>query len=259
MEKIPKNNGKNLKRKIMINEHTGDPPIDGSKEIYCGMDTNKQNTHKKLLFGNSDDKIINCHQEDEGDPVGDECEVVEKTSVPNLLRRTRCYLIGHMQYSDGRGWRDIVKNSLGDKNITFFDPYHKPFVHEIPEDENARGEMDRWMETEQYDLVQQRMWHVRSHDLRLCDICDFFIAHLIPEKASWGSAEEITTVIRQKKPLFLSIEGGKKKTPLWLMGIMPHKYIYNNIDEIMQTVQYIDEGIIKMSSDRWKLLKPELR
>jgi len=164
-----------------------------------------------------------------------------------------------MQYQDGRGWRELVKKELDGRGITFFDPYHKPFVHDVPEDETAREELKRWMETEQYDLVQQRMWEVRGYDLRLCDICDFFIANINPQVASWGSAEEITTVIREKKPLFLSIEGGKKKTPLWLMGKIPHKYIYNNIEEVIQTVKYIDEGVIKMSSDRWKLLKPELR
>lgn len=186
-------------------------------------------------------------------------ENMETPTNPNNLYRTRCYLIGHMQYADGRGWRDVVKQDLCDRKITFFDPYHKPFIHDVPEDETARDEMKRWMVTHQYDLVQQRMWEVRGYDLRLCDICDFFIAHLIPEKASWGSAEEITTVIRQKKPLFLSIEGGKDKTPLWLLGALPHKYIYNSIDEVVQTIKHIDDGVIKMSSDRWKLLKPELR
>jgi hypothetical protein len=181
------------------------------------------------------------------------------TDRPNHLYRTRCYLIGHMQYVDGRGWRDIVKQDLGDRNITFFDPYHKPFIHDVPEDESSRNEMKHWMETQQYDLVTQRMWEVRGYDLRLCDICDFFVAHLIPEKASWGSAEEITTVIRQKKPIFLSIEGGKSKTPLWLMGALPHKYIYNSVAEVIETIKHIDDGIIKINSDRWKLLKPELR
>lgn len=200
-----------------------------------------KNEHKTLLYANGQD-------------TAPATEVAE-----NVLYRTRCYLIGHMQYSDGRGWRDDVKHRLDNRGITFFDPYHKPFIHEIPEDEHAREEMHRWMETGQWDLVQQRMWHVRSHDLRLCDVCDFFIAHIIPEKASWGSAEEITTVIRQKKPLFLSIEGGKKKTPLWLMGIMPHKYIYNNIDEVMTMLENIDDGTVRINSDRWKLLKPELR
>lgn len=185
--------------------------------------------------------------------------IVGHTTGKNLLKDSRCYLIGHMQYVNGEGWRDHVKKVLDPRGIKFYDPYHKPFVHDIPEDEDSRSEMLHWMDTEQYDMVQQRMWAVRGYDLRLCDICDFFIAHIVPSVASWGSAEEISTIIRQKKPLFLSIEGGKKKTPLWLMGVMPHKYIYNDVDEIIQTIKYIDEGVIRMTSDRWKLLKPELR
>lgn len=177
----------------------------------------------------------------------------------NVLYKTRCYLIGHMQYENGRGWREKIKDVLGGRDITFFDPYHKPFLDDVPEDEKSREQMLHWMETEQYDLVQTRMWAVRGYDLRLCDICDFFIAHINPSVASWGSAEEITTVVREKKPLFLSIEGGKKKTPLWIMGKLPHKYIYNNIDEIVDTVKAIDDGIVKINSDRWKLLKKELR
>jgi hypothetical protein len=166
-----------------------------------------------------------------------------------------------MQYANGRGWRGIVKDTFKDTGINFIDPYYKPFVHDVPEDDDSRAEMHHWMETEQYDLVANRMKDVRSLDLRLCDICDWFIAVIKPSVASWGSAEEITTVIREKKPLFLVIDDpkGKKATPLWLMSIMPHKYIYNNLDEVIQTVKAIDDGIIKMSSDRWKLLLPKLR
>lgn len=166
-----------------------------------------------------------------------------------------------MQYADGRAWRETIKDTFKDSSIKFLDPYHKPFVHDIPEDENARAEMLHWMDTEQYDLVAQRMKAVRGYDLRLCDICDWFVAVIKPSVASWGSAEEITTIIKEKKPLFLIIDDpkGKKATPLWLMGIMPHKYIYNNLNEAIETIQAIDDGIIKMSSDRFKLLKPEMR
>lgn len=188
-----------------------------------------------------------------------------KTVTPpkeaGLLKDTRCYLIGHMQYSNGRGWREQIKTEFGSTGIKFYDPYHKPFVHDIPEDESARADMLHWMETEQFDLVATRMKDVRSCDLRLCDVCDWFIAVIKPSIASWGSAEEITTVIREKKPLFLVIDDprGKKATPLWLMGIMPHNYIYNSLDEAIKTIHAIDKGVVKMSSDRWKLLKPELR
>jgi hypothetical protein len=168
-------------------------------------------------------------------------------------------MIGHMQYMNGRGWRNTMKEELNHTGIKFFDPYHKPFIHDIPEDEESRTQMLGWMESEQYDLVAERMWPVRGYDLRLCDICDFFVAHINPSVASWGSAEEIVTVIKQKKPLFLSVEGGKKKTPLWIMGQLPHKYIYNSPEEIVETIKAIDSGIVKINSDRWKLLRPELR
>ena len=179
----------------------------------------------------------------------------------NLLKNTRCYLIGSMQYSNGEGWRNEVKKQFKDSGIKFYDPYHKPFIHDIPEDDNSRAEMLHWMETEQYDLVSTRMKPVRGYDLRLVDLSDWFIAVIKPEVASWGSAEEITTVIREKKPLFLVIDHsrGKRATPLWLMAIMPHKYIYSSLQDAMDTVKAIDMGTIKMSSDRWKLLTMENR
>lgn len=164
-----------------------------------------------------------------------------------------------MENVDGRGWRSYIKEQLADTGIIFFDPYIKPFTHDIPEDEESRAQMKKWMETGQYDLVQQRFWDVRGYDLRLCDICDFFIANIQPKIASWGSAEELFTINRAKKPLFLSVEGGRQLTPLWLMGTFPHKYVYDGLDEIIQTVKAIDQGIVKMNSDRWKLLKKEYR
>lgn len=177
----------------------------------------------------------------------------------HFLQNTRCYLIGHMQYSDGQSWREQVKRKLQTTGIKFFDPYHKPFLHDIPEDAQAREKLLAMMDAGDYDSVAEWMKEIRNYDLRLCDICDFFIAHIQPAVASWGSAEEITTIIRQKKPLFLSVEGGKSKTPLWLMAIMPHKYVYNSVDEIIDVITAIDRRQIELSSDRWKLLKPELR
>lgn len=179
----------------------------------------------------------------------------------NILRNTQCYLIGHMQYVNGAGWRENFTKFADNLGIKIYDPYHKPFLHNTPEDEVTREMLRHWMETEQYDLVAQWMKRVRGDDLRCCDKCDFFVAVIKPQIASWGSAEEITTVIREKKPLFLVIddEKGKKATPLWLMAIMPHKYIYNSLEEVKEMVSAIDSGLVKMSSDRWKLFKPEKR
>lgn len=164
-----------------------------------------------------------------------------------------------MQYVSGRNWREHVTEKLDPLNITCFDPYKKPFLKDVEEDEASRQEMETWMRTKQYDRVTERMKTVRAYDLNLVDRSDFIIAHLVPEVASWGSAEEIVTAVREKKPVFVSMEGGKSKTPLWMLGMFPHKYIYNTVDEIIEMLYAIDDGNKPIDSDRWRLLRKEFR
>ena len=179
--------------------------------------------------------------------------------MSNLLYKTKTYLVGHMQYLSGRDWREEVTEKLAPLSITCFDPYKKPFVKDVEEDEASRIEMETWMKTKQYDKVSERMKTVRSYDLNLVDRSDFIIAHLVPDVASWGSAEELTTAIRMKKPTFISMEGGKSKAPLWILGMLPHKYIYNSLDEVTEMLYAIDNGIKPIDSDRWRLLRKEYR
>jgi nucleoside 2-deoxyribosyltransferase len=164
----------------------------------------------------------------------------------NLLYKTKTYLVGHMQYLSGRNWREEVTEKLEALGITCFDPY-------------SRQEMETWMRTKQYDRVTERMKMVRAYDLNLVDRSDFIIAHLVPDVASWGSAEEIVTAVREKKPVFVSMEGGKAKTPLWMLGMFPHKYIYNSLDEIVEMLYAIDNGNKPIDSDRWRLLQKKFR
>jgi len=164
-----------------------------------------------------------------------------------------------MQYVEGRDWRSHVTEKLGTLGITCFNPYNKPFIKDVEEDADTREQMDVWMNTKQYDRVTERMKTVRAYDLNLVDRSDFIIAHLVPNVASWGSAEEIVTAVRMKKPVFVSMEGGKCKTPLWMLGMFPHKYIYNDVDEIISMLYAIDEGDKEIDSDRWRLLRKEFR
>jgi hypothetical protein len=179
----------------------------------------------------------------------------------NVLSKARAYLCGAMEFSDGRGWREVVKKALSGRDITFFDPYIKPFIDDVPEDESSRKEMKHWRETRQFDILAQKMKKVRSDDLRCIDIADFVIAVVKPSVASWGSAEEICTAVRQKKPIFLVIDDpdGVEACPLWFFGMIPHKYIYGSLVEAITTIKGIDDGLIRLNSDRWHLLKPELR
>tara|TARA_R110002096_G_C14519553_1_gene716793 strand:- start:152 stop:646 length:495 start_codon:yes stop_codon:yes gene_type:complete len=164
-----------------------------------------------------------------------------------------------MQYVSGRDWREEVTSRLGPIGVTCFNPYKKPFINDVEEDEETREQMEIWMKTKQYDRVTERMKTVRAYDLNLVDRSDFIIGHLVPDVASWGSAEEIVTAVRMKKPVFISMEGGKQATPLWMLGMFPHKYIYNCLDEVIEMLYAIDTGDKKIDSDRWRLLKKEYR
>ncbi len=179
--------------------------------------------------------------------------------MKNVLEKTRTYLVGHMQYADGRNWRESVEEELGKLNITVFNPYKKPFVKDVDEDEAARSKMADDMVNGYYNDVAERMSTVRSYDLNLVDRSDFIVAHLLPDVASWGSAEEIVTAVRMKKPIFISMQGGKSQTPLWLMGMLPHHYIYDSVDEVLDMIKQIDSGSKDIDSDRWRLLRKDLR
>jgi hypothetical protein len=179
----------------------------------------------------------------------------------NLLYKTKSYLMGSMEFSDGRGWREEVKKELDGRNITFLDPYVKPFIHEVAEDESSRQEMAIWRENGDFDRVAKRMKRVRSDDLRCIDISDWLLAFIKPKVASWGTGEEIPSAIRQKKAVFLAIDDpkGVKACPFWFFGMIPHKYIYGSLEEAIETIKGIDEGRVDISSDRWHLLKHSYR
>lgn len=178
---------------------------------------------------------------------------------PNLLYKTRVYLVGHMQYEEGRIWREKAQKELEELGVVVYNPYEKPFVKDVKEDEGERDLMNSWMEQGKFDLVHKKMKEIRSYDLNLVDRSDFIIAHIYPEVASWGSSEEITNANKMKKPIFVSVEGGKKNTPLWLSGTFPPEYFYDSVEDIISMVKKIDSGEKETDGSRWRLLVRELR
>ena len=74
-----------------------------------------------------------------------------------------------------------------------------------------------------------------------------------------GAAQKSLLLRANEEATFVSVEGGKNKTPLWLLERMPHNYFYNDIDEVLDMIRKIDSGEKKIDSDRWRLLRKELR
>jgi nucleoside 2-deoxyribosyltransferase len=180
-------------------------------------------------------------------------------SNKNVLEKTKTYLCGAMQYKNGEEWRNIITKQLNKVGIIVFNPYDKPFLKDIQEGDVTRHNLLNLMDKEEYDEVEIKMREIRYYDLNLVDRSDFIIANINPSVPTFGSIEELTTAVRMKKPIFLSIEGSKRKCPLWLMGMIPHKYIYDNMDDMMEMIMKINSGEQKIDSNRWRLLKKQYR
>lgn len=177
----------------------------------------------------------------------------------NALYRTKCYTIGAMESADGSGWRHKVEEVLIPRAITVFNPYKKPFINDCDESPDVRTRMRDLMRDGQYDHVTEWARAIRRFDLNLVDRSDFIIAYIDPKVPSWGTAEELSTAIGSRKPIFVIMEGGKASTPLWLMGQLKHKYIYDNLNQALDMLVRIDDGKVQIDSPTWRLLKKEYR
>jgi hypothetical protein len=179
--------------------------------------------------------------------------------MKNILNKTRTYLIGQMQYLDGSSWRNIVQNELNKLGIVTFNPYNHPFINSSVEDNDARTVLENLIKEKKYSNVSNIMRKIRVEDLRCVDICDFCFVYIDPKYPTVGSWEEIFWANRMKKPIFFCVEGGIDKLPLWMYGVIPHKYVYENIYDAIDTLKKINSGEKEIDSDRWRLLRPEYR
>ena len=177
----------------------------------------------------------------------------------NVLKKTKVYLVGPMEYQNGRAWREDMTIFLNSMDITVFDPYKKPFINAPEEDEDCHERMNKLMQSGEYDEVATHFKAVRAFDLSMVDRSDFIICYIDPTVPTFGTIEELVTSIRMKRPTFVVMAGGKSKTPLWIMGMLPHKFIYNSFDDIKKMLSNINDGTKSIDSDRWRLFKQELR
>jgi hypothetical protein len=176
-----------------------------------------------------------------------------------ILNKTRCYLIGAMQYADGREWRERITYDLKNMGVIALDPYKKPFITDVDEGEKIRERLSDLMEESNYEEVARIVKRFRSYDLSMVDKSDFVIFNIQPNVPTFGSMEELTTAVKMKRPVFIFVEGGKKKCPLWIFGMIPHEYIYDSMEEVIEVLQKIDSGEIELDNDRWRLFKEEYR
>ncbi len=176
-----------------------------------------------------------------------------------LLEKTKCTVIGPMQYSDGQNIRNYFKEELGKLNITVFDHYNKPFLDEcVKETDETSAELKEWLKNGEYEKIYEKR-AIRAFDLNLIDKSDYIIFHFIPGVVTVGSWEEFFSANKQKKVIFFITEGGRHLTPFWVFWTIKPKYIYSSKEEVLDMIKKIDNYEVKLDSDRWRLMKYEFR
>lgn len=176
-----------------------------------------------------------------------------------LLNKTKTYLIGGIQYEDGRVWRSDVSAWLNDLGVTVLNPYDSPFLFAPSEAPNEHEILKAKLKAGIFKDVCDHMKQIVRFDLACVDRSDFILAYINPNVHSCGSYHELFLANSLKKPIFLVINGGKEKCPLWLFGVFPERYIYSSFEEVKEMLTRINNGDIVPDSNRWRLLKHSLR
>lgn len=178
----------------------------------------------------------------------------------NILKGTKTYLVGSIQYACGRKWREEISAFLEKElGIICLDPYKGQMIGDEPEGEELHKYFKHLIKKEEFDLLSKEMRKIRCRDLKFTDIADYIIGYINTENYTCGTWEEIFWANRQKKQIFLVVEGGKKKMPLWLFGTIPHEYVYSSFDSLKNDLLKINSGQIKIQDTRLQLLKEEYR
>jgi hypothetical protein len=176
-----------------------------------------------------------------------------------LLYKTKTYMVGPMQYEEGRSWREDFTKAMNKIGVVTFDPYSKPFVNTIKEDESTKANFLGLMENGDYETVHEKFKEIRRFDLSMVDRSDFITGYINPNTPTFGTMEELVVGCKSSKPTFIFVNGGKRKTPLWLMGMFKHTCFFDSMDAIVETLYLIDNGSLKLDDKYWRLLDEKYR
>jgi len=177
----------------------------------------------------------------------------------NNLQGMRTYLVGAMDRVPDGGilWRDKITPLLEKMNVNVINPCNKP-IYSVIEDEETRKSIDNLKNLEQYDTIRQTYGNIRNADLRCVDISDFIVCHIDISTHACGTYEEIVTANRQKKPVLIWCEQGKKHAPNWLFFMLPHEHIFSTMQELVDYLKYIDTLKSTENLSRWFFFKQHI-
>lgn len=170
----------------------------------------------------------------------------------NLLKNHRCYLAGAIDRVEdrGNGWREYITPILKELNVEVFNPLKKPTKCGVENEDTAKHKV-YLKQNDKFDELSKLMKTIRSVDLRMVDISDFIVVNLDIETHPCGTLEEIFWANRQKKPILIRIEQGKRHVPDWLFGTIPHHMFFDSWIDVKTYLEKINTGELTDNTGRW--------
>lgn len=167
---------------------------------------------------------------------------------------TRTYLAGAMdRVNDGGvGWRNDITPFLNEMGVVVLDPCKKEeFMSYAIESDGDRKRRHNLKLASNYEKLVQEIKEIRSTDLRAVDIIDFVIVNIDTEVHACGTYEELFCGNREKKPVLVHCEQGKKGCPDWLFGTVPHEHIFSDWGALKSYLVGVNNGTDTRRFNRW--------
>lgn len=177
--------------------------------------------------------------------------------IAGRLNNTRCYLAGPIDYAqdDGVAWRRDFTKTLARFGVVPLDPTDKPTsqckYNEIGDEKQM---IDKLIELERWDELRTMAKEIVLVDLRMVEVSDFLVAYVNTDIPMCGTWDEIFESLRQRKPTYVVIEGGKRKMPMWLRGKLNHNFCFSSFKELENYLEGLHMGIIEPDYTRWVFL-----
>lgn len=175
-----------------------------------------------------------------------------------------CYLGGPIDLDPdgGVGWReqwtrDLI--DLGFKSNQIFSPTKKPITNTPFNLDNEAEIMANLRDKEDWNELCKIVGQIAHIDLRLVDKSDLILVNFPMDKnekpiPTYGTIHEIVNARRQKKPVMIVWEGGKKTCSAWLMWLVGHYNVFASFDELANTLKKISEGKESYNAKDWLLV-----
>ncbi len=169
------------------------------------------------------------------------------------------YLCGPMDFAKNNGiaWRTQAEEKLkaiGIKHYNIFNPCNKPLSNlATPLSEEQRLAMEL-RDKEDWDALEELMQKIIHVDLRMVDKADAIIVNLSDSERTTGTIHEIVIASLQQKPIYLIDNKGKKHVSGWLLGLVGHNRIYDNLDQVIEEIRKVKEDGVISKEDSKKYL-----